>query len=57
MTFCHWHTKTVENQQGTDCAAHLCEGRIFACPYRSVTEAKRCSDFEPLPPAPPEDQP
>lgn len=31
--FCYWHIKTRENPEGTDCSAHLHEGRCFECPY------------------------
>ncbi len=50
--FCRWMTKTKENPQGTDCTAHLCEGRIFECPYKNAHHAQTakfaCMDYEPL---------
>lgn len=57
LPFCRNHIKTYENPTGTDCAAHLAEGRVFACPYRSPEHAQHgrmlddqrvCPDFEPL---------
>ncbi len=52
MAFCYWHIKTRENSQGTDCSAHLHEGRCFKCPYENVddrlTADYRCSDYRPL---------
>jgi hypothetical protein len=44
--FCYWRIATKENP--TDCAAHLAEGRVWACPYKTTAEAaKRCADYEP----------
>jgi len=31
--FCYWHIETQENPEGTDCSAHLNEGRCYPCPY------------------------
>ncbi len=50
--FCRWHVETVENRTGTDCSAHLCEGRIFECPFDDAHHAQTakfpCADYEPL---------
>ena len=50
--FCEYHITTKENPKGTDCAAHLGEGRIFVCPFSTPRHAKTavmpCADFEPL---------
>ena len=44
---CANHIATRENPGGTDCAAHLAEARVFACPYRSADAAGRwCPDYE-----------
>lgn len=52
--FCYWHIKTKENQLGTDCSAHLDEGRCDRCPYKSVEDSQKrefpCVDYEPLKP-------
>jgi hypothetical protein len=49
--FCIWHIRTAENPQDTDCSAHLHDGKIFKCPYKSLEERKRaeypCSDYKP----------
>ncbi len=37
--FCYWHIATQENPEGTDCSAHLHEGRIFPCIY-SIKDIK-----------------
>jgi len=50
--FCRSHIETVENPQGTDCSAHLCEGHIFECPFDDAHHAQTaeypCMDYEPL---------
>jgi hypothetical protein len=42
---------TKENLKGNDCSAHLEEGRIFECPFRSAHHAQTaeypCMDYEP----------
>jgi hypothetical protein len=52
--FCYWHIATKENLAGTDCSAHLAEGRVFKCPYKSLADAAKqrfpCMDAEPLRP-------
>lgn len=56
--FCRSQWETKENPDGTDCTAHLAEGRIFQCPFESPTHAETginaegdftrvCPDFEP----------
>lgn len=49
--FCEYHIKTVENPNGTDCSAHLVDGRIFECPYTSIEDSQNrefpCADAEP----------
>ncbi len=49
--FCEYHVATKENPKGTDCAAHLCEGRIFECPFTDPNHAQTakypCMDYEP----------
>ena len=48
--FCVHHIATKENPTGTDCTAHMVEGRVFACPYESIQEARAdkcpCEDAE-----------
>jgi len=40
------HGKTKENTQGTDCFAHLHDGKVFKCPYSTQQEAQhKCSDY------------
>ena len=50
--FCRWMVTTVENQRGTDCSAHLCEGMVFECPFTDPNHAQTakyaCMDYEPL---------
>jgi len=50
--FCRWHIATVENPAGTDCSAHMCEGRVFECPYVSIADSQAqeypCADAEAL---------
>ena len=51
-TFCKWHIATTEeNPSGTDCSAHLHDGRVFKCPYPSPADRLKaefpCSDYEP----------
>jgi hypothetical protein len=55
--FCANHIATLENHTGTDCSAHLAEGRVFSCPYRSPDHAKHgrmldgqrvCPDYRPM---------
>lgn len=47
--FCEWHIKTQENPEGTDCSAHLADGRIFKCPYNSPEDIQEtefpCVDY------------
>lgn len=33
IRFCYWHIKTKDNPDGTDCSAHLAEGRCYKCRY------------------------
>jgi len=48
--FCVWHIATKENPLGTDCSAHLHDGRVFKCPYPSPADRLKaespCSDYE-----------
>lgn len=48
--FCKWHIATKENPSGTDCSAHLHDGRVFKCPYLSPADRAKakfpCSDYE-----------
>jgi hypothetical protein len=50
--FCNWHIKTAENPEGTDCSAHLADGRVFQCPYSSPEDIEKakypCSDYKPV---------
>jgi len=51
--WCHWQVKAHEDTSVTwTCAAHLCEGRAFECPYRDMEHAKQdpypCVDAEPV---------
>jgi len=44
--FCEYHVYTKENPDGTDCAAHLAEARVFKCPYDIEKAKQKCSDYE-----------
>jgi hypothetical protein len=48
--FCIHHIITKENPQGTDCAAHVHDARVFKCPYKSpahrLTQKYPCSDYQ-----------
>ncbi len=47
--FCsyHGHSKESIRDNVLDCHAHLAEGRVFACHYKSINEAKeKCVDYE-----------
>lgn len=50
--FCKWHITTKENPAGTDCSAHLDDGRCFACPYPDAPASQAgkypCMDYEPI---------
>jgi len=39
--FCEYQVKCKEDTKSTfTCTAHMYEGRVFKCPYKSFTEAK-----------------
>jgi hypothetical protein len=44
--FCYYHGKTKENPEGTDCFAHLQEGRVFKCKHSFDTAKIKCVDFK-----------
>ena len=51
--WCIFHIKTDENPTGTDCSAHLAEGRMpHSCLFRSFDEAKKgnCEDAKAMTP-------
>lgn len=50
IKFCKWHVATKENPAGTDCSAHMHDGRVFKCQFKTPKDRMNskypCSDYE-----------